>query len=139
MIARWATVSTTRNIIIIIASFIMAPTNPYTTVYLQHLIYYCLDNSILPSAVFLAQRLQASEPASPDASHLLSLCYLRSNRLSLAAECSGAFASNGQHIGCAYIFAQCCKALGRFQDGIVALEPWKGQKTNHWSMWTYYM
>ena len=112
----------------------MAPANPYNVLYLQHFIYYSLDNNILSNALFLAQRLQAHEPASPDASYLLSLCYLRLNQLALAAESSEAHAKAGQHLGCAYIFAQSCKGLERFRDGIAALEPWKYLKTNHWSM-----
>ena len=112
----------------------MAPTNPYNAAYLQQFIYYSLDNNILPTALFLAQRLQAYEPTSPDASYLLSLCYLRLNQLSLAAECSEAFVKTSQHLGCAYIFAQCCRGLERYCDGITALEPWRCLKTNNWSM-----
>jgi len=100
---------------------------------LRQLIFYFLDNNLLHNALFLATRLQARE-ASADATHILSLCYLRLNQLSAAAEHSESFAKTGQHLGCIYVFAQCCLGLGQFKNGIQALKQSKSlwRKNDNW-------
>jgi anaphase-promoting complex subunit 3 len=50
-------------------------------------------------------------------------------------ECSQNSGSRGLHAGCAYVYAQACLDLGKYIDGITALERSKslwGSK-NHWS------
>lgn len=100
---------------------------------LRHLIYYFLDNDLLSNALFIATRLVAHEP-SADATHILSLCYLRLDQLSAAAEHSELFGKTGQHLGCTYVFAKCCLGLGQFKNGIQALEQSKSvwNKTDNW-------
>ncbi|KAF7855412.1 hypothetical protein EAF04_010155 [Stromatinia cepivora] len=111
----------------------MAGLDPSIVSDLRHLIYYFLDNDLLSNALFIATRLLAHEP-SADATHILSLCYLRLDQLSAAAEHSELYGKTGQHLGCTYVFAQCCLGLGRFKKGIHALEQSKSvwNQTNNW-------
>ncbi|KAF1840199.1 nuclear protein bima [Cucurbitaria berberidis CBS 394.84] len=102
---------------------------------LRQLIYYHLDNSFLENALFLAGRLHALEPRNPDAAHLLALCNLRLGRYKAAFDCSRSKGVHSQHLGCAYVFAQACLGLERYDAGAQALEKvrglWAGR--NHWS------
>ena len=114
-------------------SVVMAGLDLPIAIDLRHLIYYFLDNNLLSNVLFFATRLLAHEP-SADATHVLSLCYLRLDQLSTAAEHSEVFGKTGQHLGCAYVFAQCCLGLGQFKNGIQALEQSKSMwnKTDNW-------
>ncbi|ORY18211.1 hypothetical protein BCR34DRAFT_473669 [Clohesyomyces aquaticus] len=102
---------------------------------LRQLIHYHLDNGFADNALFLAGRLHALEPRSPDAAHLLALCNLRLGRYKAAYDYSRPKGFQGQHLGCAYVFAQACLGLERFVDGATALERarglWAGR--NHWN------
>lgn len=102
---------------------------------LRQLIHYHLDNGFLENALFLAGRLYALEPRNPDAAHLLALCNLRLGRYKAAFDYSRSKGLQSQHLGCAYVFAQACLALDRFDLGAQALEKtrslWAGR--NHWS------
>ncbi|CAO2652149.1 Nn.00g004320.m01.CDS01, partial [Neocucurbitaria sp. VM-36] len=102
---------------------------------LRQLIYYHLDNSFLENALFLAGRLHALEPRNPDAAHLLALCNLRLGRYKAAYDCSKSKGVHFQHLGCAYVFAQACLGLERYDLGAQALEKvrglWAGR--NHWN------
>ena len=102
---------------------------------LRQLIYYHLDNGFVENALFLAGRLHAVEPRSPDAAHLLALCSLRLGRYKAAVEHARAKGAHAQHLGCAFVLAQACLALGRHEQGVQALEKvrslWVGR--NHWS------
>lgn len=102
---------------------------------LRQLIHYHLDNGFLENALFLAGRLHALEPRSPDAAHLLALCNLRLGRYKAAFDCSRAKGVQSQHLGCAYVFAQACLGLERYDLGAQALEKvrglWAGR--NHWN------
>jgi anaphase-promoting complex subunit 3 len=89
---------------------------------MRQLIYYHLDNDMLDNATFLAGRLHALEPRNPDSSHLLALTYFRLRRFKAAYDFSQKYGANGRHLGCAYVFAQACLALGRNMDGVNALE-----------------
>ncbi|KAF2085442.1 TPR-like protein [Saccharata proteae CBS 121410] len=114
----------------------MSPTaTPYVATQLRGLIYYHLDNDLIQNALFLAGRLHGLEPRSADAAHLLALCNFRMGRLKAAYEYSRDKAMKGQHLGCAYVFAQACLGLGRAGDGISALDKsrglWGGR--NHWN------
>jgi anaphase-promoting complex subunit 3 len=104
----------------------MAPINPYLSNQLLNLIYYNLDNNLVKNALFLASRLHACEPRQATGSYLLALCHLRLGQYKSAYEYSRAFGSRGVHLGCAYVFAQACLELGRWQDGIQALERSRG-------------
>lgn len=100
----------------------MAPSVPHIANQLRQLIYYHLDNNLLKNSLFLAQRLVAYEPRSAEATYLLSLCQYQSGFVKGAWDTSRAFGLRGTHLGCAYVFAQACLELGRYVDGITALE-----------------
>ncbi|KAF2464329.1 TPR-like protein [Lindgomyces ingoldianus] len=113
----------------------MSPSPPGVAAQLRQLIHYHLDNGFLENALFLAGRLHGLEPRSPDAAHLLALCNLRLGRYKAAYDSSRPKGCQGQHLGCAYVFAQACLGLERFVDGAFALEKarglWAGR--NHWN------
>lgn len=102
---------------------------------LRQLIHYHLDNGFLDNALFLAGRLQAHEPRSPESAHLTALCNLRLGRYKAAYDAARARGAHMQNLGCAYVFAQACLGLERFEQGAQALEKvrglWAGR--NHWS------
>lgn len=119
----------------------MARTSSLITIELRHLVFYFLDHYLSSNALFFASQLHAHDPSSADTSHLLSLCYFRMNQLSAGAQASEYFARNGRHIGCAYVYAQCCLGLRRFKDGFEALEScrpaWSSADAwgNYWPRW----
>ncbi|KAF2019835.1 TPR-like protein [Aaosphaeria arxii CBS 175.79] len=102
---------------------------------LRHLIYYHLDNGYLENALFFAGRLHALEPRSHDAAHLLALCNLKLGRNKAAFDYAKPKGTSHQHLGCAYVFAQACLALERFDAGTTALEKSRGlwATKNHWN------
>ncbi|KAJ5473513.1 20S cyclosome subunit (BimA/Nuc2/Cdc27) [Penicillium sp. IBT 31633x] len=102
---------------------------------LRHLIYYQLDNNLIRNALFLAARLHAYEPRSFEAQYLLALCHLHNGEVKAAFECSQTTGSRGLHAGCAYVFAQACLDLGKYLDGVTALERSKNlwASKNHWN------
>ncbi|KAK2744695.1 anaphase-promoting complex subunit cdc27 [Onygenales sp. PD_40] len=101
----------------------MAPVSaPHVSAQLRQLIYYHLDNNLIRNALFLAGRLHAFEPRSSEASYLLALCHLQSGQSKAAWEYSRNSGSRGTHAGCSYVYAQACLDLGKYIDGITALE-----------------
>lgn len=102
---------------------------------LRQLIYYHLDNNFIRNALFLADRLYAYEPRSFEAQYLLALCHLHNGEVKAAFEYSQSTGSRGLHLGCSYIYAQACLDLGRYLDGVTALERSKALWTskNNWS------
>ncbi len=101
----------------------MSPsTNPYIISQLRSQIYYHLDNNLVRNALFLAGRLVSYEPRSPEAAYLLSLCQLQSGQIKGAWESTRVHASRATHLGCCYVYAQASLELGRFVEGITALE-----------------
>ncbi|CAN9223129.1 unnamed protein product [Alternaria alternata] len=108
---------------------------PGVNAQLRQLVHYHLDNGFTENALFLAGRLHALDPRSPDAAHLLALCNLRLGRYKQALDDARSKNAHTQHLGCAYIFAQACLALGRYEQGAQALEKvrglWAGR--NHWN------
>ena len=98
------------------------PNNTHIPSQLRQLIYYHLDNNLLRNALFLAGRLQAHEPRSPEAAYLLALCQFQSGQIKAAYETSKIHASRGTHLGCCYIYAQACLDLGRYVEGITAIQ-----------------
>ncbi|KAL6234988.1 protein bima [Aspergillus navahoensis] len=113
----------------------MTPSTSHISSQLRQLIYYHLDNNLARNALFLAGRLHAYEPRTSEASYLLALCYLQNGQLKAAWEASKHFGSRGAHLGCSYVYAQACLDLGKYTDGINALERSKGQwsSRNHWN------
>ncbi|KAK4861291.1 hypothetical protein LT330_004207 [Penicillium expansum] len=113
----------------------MALSTGHVASQLRHLIYYQLDNNLIRNALFLASRLLAYEPRSFEAQYLLALCHLHNGEVKAAFECSQASGSRGLHAGCAYVFAQTCLDLGKYLDGVTALERSKPlwASKNHWN------
>ena len=114
-----------------------ATTTPnFTTQHLRTQITHHLDLDLPETANFLAGRLHALEPRSPDSAHLLALTYYRLRRFRAAADYAHKFGSSGRHLGCAYVYAQACLQLGqdRYAEGIAGLEKsralWAGR--GHW-------
>ncbi|KAI5464713.1 hypothetical protein BGZ63DRAFT_421714 [Mariannaea sp. PMI_226] len=86
------------------------------------LVHYYLDKDLNENALFITERLWASNPEEITWSHLRALSCLRLGRHALAADFSRQAGSNGQHLGCAYVFAQACLHLKRYPEGIKALK-----------------
>ncbi|KPI39927.1 Protein bimA [Cyphellophora attinorum] len=112
----------------------MAPSNTtYLPTQLRHLIYYHIDNNLMKNALFLAQRLVAYEHKSPESAFLLAHCQYQSGFVKGAYDTSWTYGIRGSHLGCAYIFAQACLELGRYVDGLTALEKskvlWQNRST----------
>jgi len=109
----------------------MAPVTTHVCAQLRHLVLYHLDNDLLDNALFMAERLFAIDPRSPDAVHLLALCHYRARHLKAAYDYSRSMALKGIHLGCSYVYAQACLALGRNRDGELALDRcrslWEGK------------
>ncbi|KAG2021695.1 hypothetical protein GB937_004654 [Aspergillus fischeri] len=113
----------------------MSPSISYISGQLRQLIYYHLDNNLCRNALFLAGRLHAYEPRTAEASYLLALCHLQNGQVKAAYDYSRNFGSRGTHLGCSYVFAQACLDLGKYLEGITALERSKGlwASKNHWN------
>ncbi|KAK2762596.1 anaphase-promoting complex subunit cdc27 [Arachnomyces sp. PD_36] len=113
----------------------MSPSTPHISSQLRQLIYYHLDNNLIRNALFLAGRLHAYEPRSSEASYLLALCHLQSGQTKAAWEYSRYSGSRGTHVGCSYVHAQACLDLGKYIEGIKALERSKSiwSSKNHWN------
>ncbi|KAF2154957.1 TPR-like protein [Myriangium duriaei CBS 260.36] len=89
---------------------------------MRQLIFYHLDNESVDNANFLAGRLHALDPRNADSHHLLSLTYLRLRRYKAAYDAAYKYGYAGKNLGCAYVFALSCEALGKHTEGISALE-----------------
>ncbi|KAI9370569.1 protein bima [Aspergillus egyptiacus] len=113
----------------------MSPSTSHIAGQLRQLIYYHLDNNLVRNALFLAGRLHAYEPRTSEASYLLALCHLQNGQVKAAWETSRNFGSRGTHLGCSYVYAQACLDLGKYMDGINALERCKAlwASRNHWN------
>lgn len=106
----------------------MSPISHHTTNQLRQLIYYNLDCNLIENALFLAERLHAFEPRASEAAYLVGLCHLRMNQYKAAYDYSKNYGSRATHLGCAYAFAQACLGLGRYAEGVAALE----KSRMHW-------
>lgn len=98
----------------------MATTAPKAHVHehFQQIIWYSLDNNLVSNAIFIAERLLALNDRDQSSRYLLGLCMLRAGRASSTYN-----VTNGhRHLGCSYIFAQSCKELGKYREGLLALE-----------------
>lgn len=93
----------------------------HAIVQFRALVWHSLDNGLLDTAIFTAERLVAFDPKSGDAVHLLALCLFRDRQFRQAEELTKNWL---RHVGCAYIYAQCCLQLGGGREtfGINALE-----------------
>lgn len=106
----------------------MAPSPSSISTQLRQLIYYHLDNNNLQNALFLSERLSASD-RSGESTYLVSLCHLRLGDNKTAQDSSKHHGTKGAHLGCSYVYAQACLALEDHKEGILALEKCR----NMWS------
>ena len=87
----------------------------------------------MKNALFLAQRLVAYEHKSPESAYLLAYCQYQSGFVKGAYDTCRTFGIRGSHLGCAYVFAQACLELGRYVDGLTALDKskvlWQNRST----------
>lgn len=102
------------------SSLSAATTHAATTSLLRQLVHYHLDNLSVDNAHFYAERLAAHDPRAPESADLLALCHLRRGDNRSAYEVAKPFRTS--HVGCALVYAQACLTLGRYRDGVVALE-----------------
>lgn len=84
---------------------------------LKSTIFHSLDNGLLSTAEFTAERLLALGPTNPSFVHLYALTLYRRGDFKTAYNMS----ANHLHAGCAYVFSQCCVELDLAQEGISAM------------------
>lgn len=104
-------------------------TKPHIQEHFQQIIWYSLDNNLVGNALFVAERLLALNDRDQNSRHLLGLCMLRAGRASSAYN----FTNGYRHLGCSYVFAQSCKELGKYREGLLALENCLNQVPNKWT------
>ncbi|EWC46968.1 hypothetical protein DRE_03730 [Drechslerella stenobrocha 248] len=99
---------------------------------LRRVVWYSLDNNLITNAVFTAERLVAFDSKDPENTYLLALSLYRGNHVKHAESLAK---GHKGHVGCAFIYAQCCLALRKYRDGIAALDKCKSQwqKESHWN------
>ncbi len=85
---------------------------------MESAIWHALDLGQTQNAVFLAQVLLSKGPTNSNR-YILALAHLRAGGVHVAR--SVAAPAKG-HLPCAYIYAQCCLQLQRYQDGLRWLE-----------------
>lgn len=102
------------------------------------MVYYHLDNNLVRNALFIAGRLHAFEPRSSENSYLVALCHLHNGQVKAAYDYTKNYGSRGTHVGCSYVYAQACLDLGKYLEGITALERSKHlwASRNNWSKWS---
>lgn len=122
----------------------MSPSTPPPTsiTQLRSLIHYNLDNDLLQNALFLSGRLHGLDSRSPETTHLIALSHLKLGHFRAAYDyakdprllrASSAVAKDlsEAHLNVAYVFAQACLAVRRYNEGVTALERcsglWRGR------------
>lgn len=90
----------------------------YTVQHLRSVVLYGLDNDLIPSAEFAAERLIAETTDQDLGSlHLYGLVLLKKNRYKAAFNLT----ANKIHAGCSYVFAKAALNLQKGAEGIAAL------------------
>lgn len=96
-----------------------------TNNHLRSIVIYSLDNDLIPSAEFAAERLMAETHNNDlDVIHLYGLVLLKQKRFKAAYNLT----INKSHVGCLYVFAKSALALEMGNEGVRAL-------TNAESLW----
>ncbi|KAH8153153.1 uncharacterized protein LAJ45_02740 [Morchella importuna] len=107
---------------------------PHVIAQFRQLIWQALDTESLPTALFVAERLLAYDPKSADSVHIHAVCLYRDGQYQAALHVAKNWS---KHVGCAYVYAQCCLKLGggKESEGVSVLEgcrrQWTG--TSSWS------
>lgn len=107
-------------------------TQPAVISQLRKIIWHSLDNHLLSNAIFMAERLVAYDSKNLDSTYLLALCFFRDGQIRPAEHLTEGVT---RHVGCVYIYAQCCLKRKKFVEGSEALERTRHLWTNtsHWS------
>ncbi|TFK27378.1 TPR-like protein [Coprinopsis marcescibilis] len=95
--------------------------SPYLAQRFQSLIWGCLDNDLVKSAVFHAERFYSINPRNHDARHLYATALLKAEQTYSALHLVN-IPLDEQCTGCLEIKAKCCQALGRFRQAREALD-----------------
>jgi anaphase-promoting complex subunit 3 len=114
--------------------------------YLHNKVWQYLDAGLYSTARFTAERLFAFDSINNDYRNLIALVYLRMGEVYTALN----YAKDTRHLGCLFVYGQCCLVLKKYQLGIAALEngdflyknnttgeedpieiPWPGQQDNN--------
>lgn len=93
---------------------------------LSNTIWHYLDQNVLESAAFTAERLYAMDTDNPESKHLVGLVNYRLGKYQTAMQCT----NNVHHLGCLYIYAQSCYKLKEYTLGISAIEEGKSLYKN---------
>lgn len=89
----------------------------YTVQQLRSIIIYGLDNDLIPSAEFAAERLVETGDENLDSVHLYGIVLLKKNRFKAAFNAT----ANKLHVGCSYVCAKAALKLEIGSEGIAAL------------------
>ncbi|KAK6517860.1 anaphase-promoting complex subunit cdc27 [Arthrobotrys conoides] len=105
---------------------------PAVSSQLRKVVWYSLDNNLIPNAIFTAERLIAFDSKDPENTYLLALSLYRGNHVKHAESITKSVKG---HLGCSYIYAQCCLLLKKYREGIAALEKCKSLwvSESHWN------
>lgn len=101
----------------------------YSNQQLRSIVVYSLDNDLLSSALFAAEKLVAETgDHNEDSKFLYGLVLLKQSRF----KCAYNLTANSQHIGCAYVFAKAALKLEKGVEGVYALtstqSSWESQQ-----------
>lgn len=93
---------------------------------LNNTVWHYLDQNVLDSAMFTAERLYAMDRDSPETRHLVGVVHYRLGQYKSAMQCT----NNTTHLGCLYIYAQSCYKIKEYTLGISAIEEGKNLYKN---------
>ncbi|EAU88243.2 cell division cycle protein 27/anaphase promoting complex subunit 3 [Coprinopsis cinerea okayama7 len=99
----------------------LGPNANYVAQRFQSLVWACLDNDLVKSAVFYAERFYSQDPKNHDARHLYATALLAAKQTYSALHLVNV-SLDEQCTGCLEIKAKCCTVLGRFRQAREALD-----------------
>lgn len=86
--------------------------------WLRDTVWHFLDQDLLDSAVFIAERLYAMDVNNPDSRHLLGLVSYRMGNYLTAMR----YTYTIRHLGCLYIYSKSCYKQKQYSLGVNAIE-----------------
>lgn len=100
----------------------MDPETPFIAQHLRSVVIHSLDNFNFKNAEFACERLLSLTSDDADSVYLYALTLFRQGRYKAVYIQTGEGARNMEsHLGCAYLFAQACYHLQRYNEGIFRL------------------
>lgn len=87
---------------------------------LRRMVWQALDYELLPSAEFACERLRAMDNTNLDSIHLMALVWYKQGKYKASRDILES--SISAHPGCLYVYILCSYKLGRYNDGISALQ-----------------